>query len=189
MDAINELRDVITLDVTAGYETRAQIIASAIDMLMGDYSHEWLDEQATRLTDEALARHKAEQALWKHSTDCDKLDEAFAELDRHGIVARQHFTCCQTCGHSEINAEIKATRVHRPVRGYVFFHWQDTESVVKNGYLYLAYGAVNGKERDSQWIASDIITALQRAGLEAEWKGSVRSRICIRDFVWQRRRI
>ncbi|MEM9952075.1 MAG: hypothetical protein AAF846_10765 [Chloroflexota bacterium] len=189
MDTINELRDVIDLDVKAGYDSREQIIANAIDMLMGEYSHEWLEEQATQLTDDALRLHMEDQVLWKHSTDCDKLDEAFAELDRHGIVARQHFTCCQTCGHSEISDEIKATQQYRPVRGYVFFHWQDTESAVQSEYLYLAYGAVNGKESASEWVASEVVAALQRAGLEAEWNGSVRSRICIRNLVWQRRRV
>ena len=188
MDAINELRDVIELDVRGGYESREQIINNALDLLMGEYDPQWLEEQATSLTDDALKKHDDEQRLWKHVTDCDKLDEAFSELDRHGIVARQHFTCCQTCGHSEISFAIKDTQKHRPVHGYVFFHWQDTESAVRNEYLYLAYGSISGKESESEVIASQIVAALNRAGLDAEWNGSIRSRICIREINWQRRR-
>lgn len=189
MDAINELRDVIELDVKGGYESREQIINNAIDFLMGEYDPEWIEEQAKKLTDDGLKRHYDEQKFWQHVTDCDKLDEAFSELDRHGIVARQHFTCCQTCGHSEISQEIKKTEKHRPVQGYVFFHWQDTESAVRSEYLYLAYGSVSGKESESQEIAAQIITTLSRAGLDSEWNGSVRSRICIKEISWQRRRI
>lgn len=188
MDTINELRDVIDLDVKGGYESREQIINNALDFLMGEYDPEWIEEQSEKLTDDALNQQYDEQKHWKHVTDCDKLDEAFAELDRHGIVARQHFTCCQTCGHSEISQEIKKTEKHRPVQGYVFFHWQDTESAVRSEYLYLAYGSVSGKESESEQIASQIVATLARAGLDAEWNGSVRSRICIRNINWQRRR-
>lgn len=189
INVINELRDVIELDVRAGYDSREQIINSAIDLLMGDYDPEWLEEQAIKLTDACFEQHYAEQREWLHETDCDRLDEAFAELDRYGIVARQHFTCCQTCGHSEINYAIKETQQHRPVMGYVFFHWQDTESAVRSEYLYLAYGSVSGKESESKQIAEEVVAALHRAGLDADWNGSVRSRICIRNIVWQRRRI
>ncbi len=189
MNAVNELRDMIALDVKAGYDTREQIINNAIDLLMGEYHPDWLEEQATQLTDKALQDHFEDQQLWKHDTDCDKLDEAFAELDRHGIVARQHFTCCQTCGHSEINQQIKETAVHRPVYGYVFFHWQDTESAVRSEYLYLAYGAVNGKEDESLNIAANVVAALERAGLEVDWNGTVQRRICIKNIAWQRRRV
>lgn len=189
LDTINELRDVIELDVKAGYDTREQIILSAIDILMGDYDPQWLEEQATLLTDSVFKEHFDIQKDWSYVTDCDRLDEAFAELDRHGIVARQHFTCCQTCGHSEINFPIETTKQYRPVHGYVFFHWQDTESAVRSEYLYLAYGAVNGKESESKVIAHHVVDALRRAGLDADWNGSVNSRICIRNIKWQRRRV
>lgn len=189
MDAIKELQDVIELDVQGGYESREKIINNAIDFLMGEYDPVWLEDRAIELTDKALQQHFEEQKRWLYETDCDKLDEAFAELDRHGIVARQHFACCQTCGHAEITYEIKATQKHRPVQGYVFFHWQDTESAVRSDYLYLAYGSVSGKESESQQIADNIVAALKRAGLDAEWNGSIRARICIKNIIWQRRRI
>ncbi|GAB5494444.1 MAG: hypothetical protein Phog2KO_46590 [Phototrophicaceae bacterium] len=188
VDTLNELRDVIELDVRAGYDTREEIIDSAIEFLMGDYDPQWLEEQAIQLTDSALKAHFDEQKEWRFITDCDRLDEAFAELDRHGIVARQDFTCCQTCGHSEINLPIEETMQYRNVEGYVFFHWQDTESAVRSEYLYLAYGSVSGKESESKVIASKVVDALERAGLHADWNGSINSRICIHDIKWQRRR-
>lgn len=189
MNATTELQEVISIDVQAGYDSREQIIESAIDFLLGEYNPEWLEEEATRLTDDLLAKHMQEQRNWLSETDCDRLDEAFAELDRHGIVARQNFTCCQTCGHAEINTEIAKTQQYRPVRGYVFFHWQDTESAVRSGYLYLAYGSVSGKEEESALIAREVVASLRRAGLEADWNGSVRTRICIKNIEWKRRRV
>lgn len=189
MNATTELQEVISIDVQAGYESREEIIEGAVDFLLGEYSPEWLEEEATRLTDKLLAEHMAEQKCWTYETDCDRLDEAFAELDRHGIVARQNFTCCQTCGHAEINTEISKTQDYRPVRGYVFFHWQDTESAVRNAHLYLAYGSVSGKELESSLVAREVVGALRRAGLEAEWNDSVQTRILIKNIEWKRRRI
>jgi hypothetical protein len=189
MDAINELRDVIDTDVKAGFANRTEIIEAAIDFLLGDYDYDWIEEQATRLSDELLAKHYSEQRSWTGETDCDRLDEAFAELDRKGIVARQNFTCCQTCGHAEISYAIEETEAFRAVRGYVFYHIQDTESAVRNGYLYLAYGSVSGKERESAEIAEEVCETLRKAGLETDWNGSVRTRICIREIEWQRRRL
>lgn len=184
------LHDHIQLQVQCGYDDRETIIESAVDFLRDEYEdvHE-LRRLAARLTDSALARHYAEQRTWTHVTDCDKLDEAFAELDRNGIVARQHFTCCQTCGHTEIGYEIGKATVHRTVRGYVFFHWQDTEWVVGNDVLYLAYGSsASDREDDIIPIAHEVVEVLRRHGLSVEWNGLIQKRICIKNIHWQRRR-
>lgn len=184
------LHDHITLSVKMGFDDRANIIEAAVDYLRDEYDdvHE-LRRLAARLTDSALARHTAEQRTWTHETDCDKLDEAFAELDRNGIVARQHFTCCQTCGHTEIGYEIGKATVHRTVRGYVFFHAQDTESVIETDKLYLAYGTPNDNADDAVQIAHEVVATLRRYGLSVEWNGLIQKRICIKNIHWQRRRL
>lgn len=189
---MNELRqfltDIISVDVRGGFASREQIIDSACLAAEGDAPELEIEALATRIVDEVLAVHALAQRSWIGETDCERLDEAFAELDRQGIVARQNFTCCQSCGHSEIANEIEATEVFRPVRGYVFYHIQDLESVVRNGYLYLAFGSVSGELKESEIIAQEICEILRKAGLEPDWNGSIRTRICIRDLNWQRRR-
>ena len=32
-----------------------------------------------------------------------KINKAFNKLNRFGIVAKKNFTCCNTCGHYEID--------------------------------------------------------------------------------------
>lgn len=184
------LYDHIHLAVRAGYDDRETIIVAAYALFHDDYEdvHE-LRRLVARLTDSALSQHHAEQRAWNHVTDVDKLDEAFAELDRSGIVARQNFTCCQTCGHTEIGYEIGKATVHRTVRGYVFFHAQDTESVVGRDVLYLAYGTPDGNEDDSVQIGHEVVATLRRHGLSVEWDGTIQKRICIKNIHWQRRRL
>jgi hypothetical protein len=184
------LRDFIALQVKAAFDDRDTIIEAAVDLLFDD-SHDvvLLRNKAIQLTDELLAQHYETQKAWTHETDCDRLDEAFAELDRNGIIARQNFTCCQTCGHSEIGSEIDDTMEHRPVSGYVFYHEQDTEHVAEHNTLFLAYGSIDGTEDNSVAIGHEVVAALKRAGLSVEWNGMIQKRICIRDIQWQRRRL
>lgn len=186
-----DLRSVIDLEVKAGFASRNEIIELALDTLLDDYDYsiDYIVEEATRLTDRLLALHLAQQMTWLDATDCDRLEEAFAELDRHGIVARQNFACCQSCGHAEIWEAIDATTQFRPVWGYVFFHQQDTDNVVNGNYLYLAYGAVDGRSANSLRIGHEVVAALERAGLRAEWNGDLNKRICIPTLEWQRRRL
>lgn len=188
-DARNELEQFIALEVEAGFHSRETIIADAIDYMLDEYSPEWLEEQAAQITDRLLQTHDAKQRTWTQSTDCDRLDEAFAELDRMGIVARQNFACCQTCGHLEMNLELDETQRKRPIRGYVFYHRQDTDAAVQYGYLYLAYGAPDGKEEASRTIAFEVLDVLTKHGIKCEWNGDVRTRICIPTLDWKRRRV
>lgn len=184
------VQDHIELQVKVGYDSREQIIASA-EVMFEDAieDRQELRRLAARLTDSALAAHFSAQRTWSHETDCDKLDEAFAELDRNGIVARQNWTCCQTCGHTEIAYELGRTAVHRRVRGYVFFHQQDSEHVAHEDNLYLAYGSLNGGDDEAVAVAREVAATLRRYGLTIEWNGLIQKRICIRDIHWQRRRL
>lgn len=190
-DLMQNLRSVVELEVQAGFASRDEIIEIAVDYLLDhyDYSLDYIIERATRLTDRMLAVHFAQQHTWLDATDCDRLEEAFAELDRHGIVARQNFACCQSCGHAEIWEAIDDALQYRPVLGYVFFHQQDTDNAVNGGYLYLAYGAVDGSSNGSLRVGHEVVAALERAGLHVEWSGDLNKRICIPALHWQRRRL
>jgi hypothetical protein len=185
------LDDHIRLEVKIGYANREDIIEAAVDMFRDDVEdrHE-LRRLATRLTESALVEHYTEQRTWTGETDCDKLDEAFAELDRNGIVARQNWTCCQACGHTDIAYETGKTSVHRRVYGYVFFHHGDAENVVNADHLYLAYGSVlNRSDDEAVAVAHEVVAVLRKHGFTVEWNGLIQKRIGIKNIRWQRRRL
>ena len=54
-------------------------------------------------------------------TDRNRLELAFEALDQQGVRAREDFTCCQSCGHSEMASD-------PDVAEYVFYHGQDSDS-------------------------------------------------------------
>jgi hypothetical protein len=87
-----ELRERITAAVAEGFGTRDEVADDFTELAKADYGRDDLDPIIDQLTDEAIADHHRQQAEWTEPTDCDRLDQAFEELEARGVVARQHFT-------------------------------------------------------------------------------------------------
>ena len=96
-------------------------------------------------------------------------------------MGRMDFTCCQTCGHAEIDDELGPAREER---GYTFFHQQDTERIA-DGQLYLAYGAF-GPEVTEEAIAGAVVERLRAEGLAVTWNGETTSRIEVAIGDWRK---
>jgi hypothetical protein len=87
-----ELRERIAAAVAEGFEDRVGIISGFIEYAEEEHSRDDLAEAVEQLVDTELAAHRRRQAKWAEPTDCDRLDQAFADLEDRGVVARQHFT-------------------------------------------------------------------------------------------------
>jgi hypothetical protein len=148
----------------------------------------------------------AEEATWTDEGDYTRLSAAFDELANHRIVAQMNYTCCQNCGHSEIDEFRQDDSL-----GYVFFHMQDAERLAYPGEpLYLAFGgfgyypdlpeeikeqiragdkevrqqAINESERR---IAATTVDVLRAHGLSVEWDGTDAARIKVVDLDWRKK--
>jgi hypothetical protein len=185
----DDLHDFIKVQVAAGFAPIDEIVDEAVEV----FSEATADATALRgaalaVAERALAAHIAQQATWHGPTDCDRLDAAFAALDRVGIVARQHFSCCGTCGAHEIHDEMdQAEKAGTPSRGYTFFHVQDTEHAMGGESLYLSYGAAQKDQSASVAIGHEVVATLGRHGLSPSWNGKHAHRIAL-PLTWQRRR-
>ncbi len=178
------VRDYAQGLVQGGFKSREDIIEEVEDYA-GDTSPDLLELPLTEMIDSLLEAHYEEQKTWGE-TDCDRLDRAFAALEKRGIVARQDFSCCGTCGHYEIWEEMTEES-----RGYTFYHMQDTDSAAEGYGLYLSYGANAESDEDNQAmikIAWEIVAVLREHGLTVDWDGSPYRRIKISDLDWKRRR-
>jgi hypothetical protein len=186
-DPLADMRELIATAVAAGYEDRAHITESAAEVFGEDMRGHDVEQIAARMVDDALAVHRKREEGWKAPTDCDRLDRAFEKLEHSGIVARQNFSDCGTCGAAEIEDEMQAARKQgRKVRGYVFFHEQDAEGAV-DGSLYLSYGARADDQSAHLAIAREVVDVLKRAGLDANWNGRHDTRIGVK-LEWKKRR-
>jgi hypothetical protein len=181
MDLEEEITPFIHTRVAIGEESFAEIVAGTIDHLDATGDPAVVKATARRIAEAEFAQHLAMQAGWDPITDSDRLTLAFTALDAAGIVARESFTCCQTCGHSEIGGEAPPG-----ARGYTFYHQQDAEGAAAGGALFLAYGSF-GAARDTD-TGAEISAALTRQGLTVDWDGDVGRRIRV-PMSWQRRRV
>lgn len=101
------------------------------------------------------------------------LSKAFQEMRKNGLVAKQNFTCCQSCGSSEGWEEVKK----EGKLGLVFYTHQDKENK-KKGYLYLSYsGWDEAGRRGTKEVGESIVRILLEYGLGVEWNGSIDTRI------------
>jgi hypothetical protein len=189
----DDIREHLRLRAIEGFDGDAEIVASAIELL-ADGRGESADvgERVLRLAPEVFAAQALAEQAWPVPTDCDRLDRAFAALERSGVVARQHFACCQTCGHAEIGDEVDSSA--GPVHGYAFFHKQDTEHAAEGHGLCVAYGPVvpRGTSKAEFDLAAmdvgrEIVAALEREGLSPFWSGEIGRRIEL-PLTWRRRR-
>lgn len=109
-----------------------------------------------------------------------KLKEAFSLLRKQKMIARQNFSCCGTCGSYEISVmgDEKGKKTGIYPAGYVFYHRQDTDTLKRNGVVYLRYGNFsnrNDKTRkgslETAEVGKLIVEAMKAVGLETEWDG------------------
>jgi hypothetical protein len=187
-EVLEDLRTFIGYRVREGFESVHKIVEHAVEYALGKYKRDDVQLEIRRIMAELLVAHRAEQSEWEGPTDCDRLDEAFAALNRQGIVARQNFSCCNNCGFTEIWDEVEEEEKRQPVDGYVFFHLQATETAIESGRLMMAYGCVEEDEVALARVATRIVAELRRVGLNASWGGTAHHPIVVDGIVWRRQR-
>jgi len=157
-----------------------------------------VDEAETRaFVDDLFAlRRRQQDELGAQPTS--RLTQAFAELETIGVIAREDFTCCGTCGHAEIGDE----RENMPdARGFVYYHEQDTERLIEDRATYIGYGvfldshlsadeweALSEAEKDTTYhrltiglMRDEVIPVLRRHGIDVEWDENPGARILLTD--------
>jgi hypothetical protein len=108
-DERDDLKMWARLHVRGGYEPLEEI-----EEILLDYAQDFrspLTERDRQIEVRNALVHAVsvlvqEQESWPVLTDFDRLSLAFDMLEDEDIVARQHFTCCGTCGAAEIGIEM-----------------------------------------------------------------------------------
>jgi len=185
--ALRDMRDRVRRDVMSGFYSPEAIVESAVEYVSDQVPGTDLRPHAEQMVAEALAEHRAEQETWPATTDCDRLEAAFAALEAGGIVMRQNFTCCGSCGSAEIWDEVEAFEGSgAKAYGYGFYHMQDTDNAVEGGGVYLNYGACEEGEEPALATGRAIVAEVERHGLKTDWDGSLGRRIKV-ELDWKRR--
>lgn len=187
-DVMADMRADLVRQLRAGYLGDAAIVKALVEAWKDQIPAKEIRAEARRVLPQARAEHMARQRGWPKVTDCDRLDKAFAELERSGILTRQDYWCCGTCGCAAIYDEMQElVRKKKRARGYTFFHAQDTQAVVEGESLFLNYGAVDCTAAGGVAIGKEVVRVLRKHGLKPKWSGKIEQRIRV-TMKWQRRR-
>jgi hypothetical protein len=115
-----------------------------------------------------------------YSEGREKLTNAFKLLRKEGLITKQNFMCCMSCGCSAIDGQATAKRkkTGKSPKGYVFYHRQDTDSLEIYGNVHLRYGTFyNRKDKvrkecfTAKEVGKLIIEKMNEVGLKTKWDG------------------
>lgn len=166
----------------SGFYSADQIESMIDDVLDDDCNADMLRDCIAQ----EIERKLAAEAGWPAITDCDRLDQAFRELDAQGICALGNAGYTMSDGHSDVSEVVASAPLGR-YTAYCFYHGQDVERAVEGDGVMIAFGALNGDAAASLAAGEAVCGCLRRQGFDVVWNGSPEMRIGLPRFSWQRR--
>lgn len=185
-DRYQEAPRVIRRLVWSGFYSSQEIEQVIADTFYGPDDFE--EERVRQWIDKEFAIKLEKQIDWPEKTDCDRLDEAFAELEELHLIALQNAGSTQSDG-MEGMSEIWHERggPDSGVVGYCFYHSQDLKRVMDGEPLYLTYGDIAGDDGKGVTIGRLICSVFEKHGFTVEWDRNIKTRIQIPGIEWKRR--
>lgn len=191
----SELRDYICRTLKEGFHAPDAVRQSAIEYFSDEHGEDQILDCINEILEQAIAARQAEHATWPKVTDCDRLDAAFEELNRMGIMARHDWACCSNCGRAEMPDEFDRLDGQCngvPIIGYSFYHQQDTERAAEGDGLSLNFGSTEAADNEDAYIqqclkvAQTVQQVLEKHGLTVLWNGTYEQRPHV-AMQWRRR--
>lgn len=184
---LNWATDAARHSVRGGYGSREDAIYFVTSVI----EDEGLTISAEEVVDAEISALINDQKSWPEISDFDKLVHVFEELEKDGIIALDNFSCCGTCGPGDITEFVKVSQQEHgyddELKGYAFFHEQDTESAIDGNGVYLSYGNFPLRENESEAIkiGKSVAQRLREADFNVVWNETLQTRIHV-SVKWQR---
>jgi len=176
--------DAIKVWVWSGFYSPDEVHDMIEDILEDDVDE---DKVRSAVAPEFEKKGVAEIS-WPQITDCDRLDEAFADLNDGGVISLQNAGYTISDGISDVSEELEC-RDRSEVKGYCFYHGQDLERAVAGDGLMLAFGDLEDTLEGRRAIGKLVAEALSKAGFEVDWNGDPEKRISVPKLDWKRRQV
>ena len=109
-----KMGEFVDQQVAAGFAAPDEITEWAVKCFSDDLPATSLRPIAEGLVTLAVEAHLEQQATWPAVTDCDRLDNAFAELEQNGIMRRQDYDIDLSGGNAALTEEMKIRVRGRP---------------------------------------------------------------------------
>jgi hypothetical protein len=112
----------------------------------------------------------------------EKLNAAFAELEKLGILTRHNYWCCGGCASGAIANEYEANP-QSSIIGGVYYHEQGAEFAIKGRGLGLHYGCLPDASGRTREVGEKLAAALKVQGLTVNWNGNPSDLIKVKPFA------
>lgn len=122
------------------------------------------------------------------NSNFSKLEEAFTELSKKGIIA------IHNCGYDieegvndafELLVHLKNNNLDSD--GFCFYTFEDIEEAIDEDKLRITFGDFDNNESKALEIGNIIKKVLESYGFNIKWNGTVDEQITIEPFVWDKK--
>ena len=135
-----------------------------------------------------VADKQAAEKTWPAVTDWDRLDRAFRALERQDVIALHMAGFTQSDGLEEVEDSYhEAGGKKSKYAGHCFYTEQDQKRALDGDGIYIGFGHLSGDDAKGIAAGQLLRAALEAEGLNVEWDGTIKSRLFVKDFRWQRR--
>ncbi|MEU5877484.1 hypothetical protein [Spirillospora sp. NPDC047279] len=177
---ITELHDFVRFRLALGRDSHRGIL-NQCERHEGDSDSDSDSDDVAATVTKEFESYMEDQSTWPDVLDSDRFLRAFGDLNATGIVALADFSCCLSCGTSEIGEVVPDGRERR---GYVFAHRQDMENAVAGAGCDLAFGSF-GDGESAAGIGEAVVAALRGHGFDPGWSGDPAERVHV-PLTWRR---
>jgi hypothetical protein len=159
-----------------------------VDAMIDDILEDDADEAMLRAAvPPEFDKKAAAEASWPNTTDCDRLDQAFEELNARGVIALHNAGYTISDGIGDVS-EVLHERGRKGIKGYCFYHGQDAQRAVAGGGLMIAFGDLDDDKTKKTQVGRLVKDVLHGAGLAVEWNGEPETRLNLPGLDLKRRR-
>lgn len=135
-----------------------------------------------------VAAKRAVEKTWPAVTDWDRLDRAFGKLEGQGVIALHMAGFTQSDGLEEVEDDYEeAGGKESNYAGHCFYTEQDQTSALDGDGMYIGFGHLSGDNAKGIAVGRLLRAALEAEGFNVEWNGTIKSRLFVKGFRWQRR--
>lgn len=183
----DELEEMIIDYIKAGFLSNDEILEECKEYIEEDYPDDCesiTDKEFLKII-ETLRNEFQNKGNQKNYF---KLDSAFKNLGKQGIVALHYAGYTQSDGFDDCN-EI-ASALHEKgekVVGCCFYSEQDLGHILhqESTLLYLSFGNCFDKPTAEE-VGQMIVKELETTGFRVQWDGTSEKKIAIEDFKWDK---
>ena len=149
-----------------------------------EVDEDWLSDVIAK----EVAKKRAAEKQWPAVTDWDRLDRAFQALQQQGVIALHMAGFTQSDGLEEVEEDYQEAGGKKSnYAGHCFYTEQDQQRALDKEGLSIGFGHLSGSNAKGVAVGRLLQAALQAQGLKVEWDGTIKSRLLIKNFRWQRR--